>query len=639
MIGKVLNERYKILKELGKGGMAIVFEAQDLLLDRKVALKMLRHEYLNDKDFVKRFRHEAKAVARLSHPNIINIFDIGHKGDYQYLVMEYIEGKTLKDIIREKSKLDISEALDIARQISAALVVAHDNNIIHCDIKPHNILLTKDKQVKVTDFGIARAITSATMTMTDTIMGSAHYFSPEQARGGEIKSHSDLYSLGIVLYEMLTGEVPFKGDSPISVALKHIQEQPKKPSLLNPEIPVNVENLVMRAIAKKPSERFSDALIMKSKIEELKNDFLNYQYADISEGDTRVIKKVDLKRGYQNDKDNHDNPRQYLTYREEKQPIPTWIKWIFAIFIFAIIFTAGFFVFYRYYMDVPVVRVPDIEGLEIEQARSEAAQVGLQLDIQDEGVHHPDIAEGHIISQYPAAGERVRQTRRIQVTVSQGQAILTAPDLRYSTQREANVILSNMQLELGEIEEEYSNSVARGRIISQNPEAGEEINLDTKIDILISKGPQPTMIEMPNLLGIDQDEAYNLLENNNLTPGEIKKEETKRYVDGQVAEQEYQPGEDIPEGSDVDLTISSGLINAEDAAIHQGVIMNFEVPPGNLNQDIEIVIIDNNGKDSIYKNDHRPGDFIRLEFNSVGATRIEIYINDELRIERQLRSS
>ncbi|MFW6381668.1 MAG: protein kinase domain-containing protein, partial [Bacillota bacterium] len=223
MLGKVLNDRYKILKKLGKGGMARVFEAQDLLLDRKVAIKMLRGEFVSDKEFIEKFRHEAKAVARIAHPNVVSIFDIGQDDDYHYLVMEDIEGRNLKDIIQDRGSLSVIEALDIANQIVAALVVAHNNNIIHCDIKPHNILINRNKQVKVTDFGIARAVTSSTTHVTDTIMGSAHYFSPEQARGGEIKTHSDLYSVGIVLYEMLTGEVPFTGDSPISVALKHIQ--------------------------------------------------------------------------------------------------------------------------------------------------------------------------------------------------------------------------------------------------------------------------------------------------------------------------------------------------------------------------------------------------------------------------------
>jgi len=635
MLGKVLNERYKILKELGKGGMAIVFEAQDLLLDRKVALKMLRPEYVNDKDFVKRFRHEAKAVARLSHPNVVNIFDIGQDEDCQYLVMEDIEGDNLKDLINERGHLDVVEALNIAKQISAALVVAHRNNIIHCDIKPHNILITDDKQVKVTDFGIARAVTSTTMTITDTIVGSAHYFSPEQARGGEIKARSDLYSLGIVLYEMLTGEVPFRGDSPISVALKHIQETPKKPTLINPDIPSEVEQLVIRAIAKDPSDRFTTAENMKNKIESIldiysKNSLLSKRDA-IDHGDTMVINKSELKNSNLKNRNGKKakNEREYLTYNEPKASSP-WIKWLVLVIAFIMITTLGVFIFYRNYMDIPVVEVPDIVGMNIEDARKEIAQVGLQLEMQNEGVHHPDIAEGDIISQYPLGGERVRQTRNVRITVSLGPAILTAPDLTGLTIREANVILDNQKLSLGNIEEEYSDSISEGRIISQEPEAGEETGTENQINIILSKGAQPFMIEVPNLLGLEQEDAVSLLENSNFTIGQISQKMTKRFLSNQVAEQGYDPGVEIPEGSKIDLTISSGLINTENATIHKGFTMRYSVPSGSWEQAVEVLIIDNNGRDTIYEGIHNPGDNISVFFNSVGPTRYEIYINNQL---------
>lgn len=634
MLGKVLNERYKIIKELGKGGMAIVFEAQDLLLDRKVALKMLRPEYVNDKDFVKRFRHEAKAVARLSHPNVVNIFDIGQDEDYQYLVMEDIEGDNLKDMINERGPLDVVEALNIAKQISAALVVAHRNNIIHCDIKPHNILLTDDKQVKVTDFGIARAVTSTTMTITDTIVGSAHYFSPEQARGGEIMARSDLYSLGIVLYEMLTGEVPFRGDSPISVALKHIQETPKKPRLINPDIPSDVEQLVIRAISKDPSDRFTTAESMKNKIEDIldtysKNSLLNKRDA-IENGDTMVINKSELKNSNLKSRKEKKakNEREYLTYNEPKKSSP-WIKWLVLLVAFIVIAAFGVFIFYRNYMDIPVVEVPDIVGMNVEDARKELAQVGLQLEMQNEGVHHPDIVEGNIISQYPLGGELVRQTRNVRITVSLGPAILTTPNLTGLTIREANVILDNQKLSLGNIEEEYSALVSEGRIISQEPEAGEKIGAENKIDIVLSKGAQPLMVEVPNVLGLEQEDAISKLKNSNFAIGEISQKMTKRFLNNQVAEQSYTPGVEVPEGSKIDLTISSGMINTENATIHKYDI-HYTVQSVGRDQTVEIVIIDNNGTDTIYKGKHNRGDFISVHFNSVGPSRYEIYINGQL---------
>lgn len=631
MIGKVLNQRYKIIKELGKGGMAIVFEAQDLLLDRKVALKMLRPEYVNDKNFVKRFRHEAKAVARLSHPNVVNIYDIGQEGNSQYLVMEDVEGKNLKDIINKKGKLEITEALQIAKQISEALVVAHKNNIIHCDIKPHNILLTKDMQVKVTDFGIARAVTSAmTMTITDTIVGSAHYFSPEQARGGEIKACSDLYSLGIVLYEMLTGVVPFRGDSPISVALKHIQETPKRPGLINTEIPENVENIVMKAIAKNPADRFVDADEMKKSIELALDGFVDNTSYNYDDGDTKVIERIKIK-----NQTNGKSDKKYLTYYE-KGKVPVWVKWSVVILVFFFISILGLYIFYRNFMNVPIVEVPNIVGMEYEEARKEALQVGLHLETQNDGIYHPEIPENFIISQSPKGGERVRQTRKITVTLSLGPHVLIVPDLRNMAVREAGVFLENRQLSIGKIEEVYSEEVGEGLIISQNPLPDEEANVDTQINIVVSQGPQPNMMEVPNIIGLYLDDAINKLEESGFRSGEISEKMTKRFMVDQVAEQKYSAGELIPEGSRIDLVVSSGLINSEGAAIHKGVTMRFSVPAGNWNQDIEIVIIDNNGRDTIYEGIHHPGDFIQVYFNSVGSTRYEIFINGQLRYDGPL---
>ncbi|MFW6022484.1 MAG: Stk1 family PASTA domain-containing Ser/Thr kinase [Halanaerobiaceae bacterium] len=641
MIGKVLNDRYKILKELGKGGMAIVYEAQDLLLDRKIALKMLRPEYVNDHDFVKRFRHEAKAVARLSHPNVVNIFDIGQEDKHQYLVMENIEGKNLKDIIKDRGKLPIKESLEIAKGICSALIVAHNNNIIHCDIKPHNILITEDKQVKVTDFGIARAVTSATMTITDTIVGSAHYFSPEQARGGEIKACSDLYSLGIVLYEMLTGKVPFRGDSPISVALKHIQEKPQKPTLINNNIPENVENLVMKAIAKDPEDRFNDARSMKDKIEQIINELKTEKPVVApeqlsSDGDTKVMKKSEIKERNNKktgEKDKID--RDYLTYNNNKSA-PKWLKWGAIIIFIIILLSLGVVIFYRNYVDVPIVVVPDIIGMNLEEAEKEADQVGLQLEDEKEWVNHPEIEEGLIISQYPIGGERIRQTRTIQVTVSQGPATSTVPDLKGLTEREAQIILENNQLSTGNIEKTYSSEYTKGTIISQKPEAGQEIGVDNSIELTVSRGPQPTMVTVPDLVGLDREDALRRLEQSNLQVGQINETVSKRFLTNQIAEQSEKPGSQIPQESSIDLTLSTGIKNSENAQVHRNVTLKFSVPAGPLDQEIEIAIVDNNGRDVIYQGEHDPGDYIPVYFNSVGPTRYEIYINDQLKYEGPL---
>src|SRR6056297_10605 len=301
MIGKLLNDRYKIERQIGSGGMALVYEAKDVMLDRKVAIKMLRPEFVSDEDFINKFRHEAKAVAKITHPNVVSIYYIVESENSLYLVMEYIEGKDLKSLIQKRGKLSVVEALDIANQVTAAVEVAHENNIIHCDIKPHNILITDNNQVKVTDFGIARAVTSSTMTITDTIMGSAHYFSPEQAQGEEISTYSDIYSIGVVLYEMLSGRVPFKGESPISVALKHIQKEPKELKEVFPSVPEEVNELVMKTLSKEPEDRQESASQLREEIiMAIKNIEASDQFKEEKTGEegsqTKILNKSDIKK-------------------------------------------------------------------------------------------------------------------------------------------------------------------------------------------------------------------------------------------------------------------------------------------------------------------------------------------------------
>ena len=246
LVGKTLGNRYEILEKIGVGGMATVYKARCKLLNRNVAIKVLKDEFANDAEFIKRFQIEAQAAASLSHPNIVSIYDVGNEDNMHYIVMELIEGETLKDIITRKGKLDWREAVDIAAQIAAGLAKAHANHIIHRDIKPHNIIITKDGVAKVTDFGIAKAVSNSTINAFGSTIGSVHYFSPEHARGGYTDEKSDIYSLGVVLYEMVTGKLPFDGDTPVSVALKHIQETPKEPIEINKDIPIGVNNIIMK---------------------------------------------------------------------------------------------------------------------------------------------------------------------------------------------------------------------------------------------------------------------------------------------------------------------------------------------------------------------------------------------------------
>ena len=653
MIGKILNDRYKILKKLGKGGMAVVYEAEDLILDRKVAIKMLRSEHVSDKSFIKKFHHEAKAVARLSHSNIVSIFDIGQDGELHYLVMENIRGDNLKDIINKRGKLSLVEALDITNQILSALQVAHQNDIIHCDIKPHNILITPDKDVKVTDFGIAKAV-SATTTMTDTIMGSAHYFSPEQAKGGEIKSHSDLYSVGIVLYEMVTGEVPFNADSPISVALKHINEDPKSPIEINSKISDKLNNLIMKSLSKDPKNRFDNAEEMNESVLSILQKLRNKEDSDstivLSDvGDTKILKKSKLTdKNSQNKqeknnkiseesrkKKNNNYTKNYVNSNvsektdNEMSNSKKWIFWTGITISTIVILGLIFFFIYNSYMEVPVVQVPKLEGLSREQAESAAAQVGLNIEKPVEKIYHPEVPENNVISQTPSAGKMIRQTREVSVTISKGTAEISLPDLTGETIREAEVILDNNDLKIGEKEFIYHKKIPEDTIIEQNPKPGTQIKVEDKIKLIISKGIKPNMVKMPNFIGESLTNAENKIESIGLKIGNIEHKESTRFKENQIISQSHQSGKNIPENTRINLVVSDGLINSNAYETHS-INVNITVRSSEK-VNVRIVVEDINGEDVVYTQEHNPGDYISKSINSVGKTDVKVYFDNKLR--------
>ncbi|MGM0410463.1 MAG: Stk1 family PASTA domain-containing Ser/Thr kinase [Bacillota bacterium] len=642
MIGKVLNNRYKIKNELGKGGMAIVYEAKDLLLDREVAIKMLRSEHVSDKNFIEKFHHEAKAVARLSHPNVVSIFDIGQDEDKHYLVMEDIKGKNLKDIIKSRGKIPIAEALDITNQILSALKVAHKKDIIHCDIKPHNILITPDKQVKVTDFGIAKAV-SATTTMTDTIMGSANYFSPEQAKGGDIKAHSDLYSVGVVLYEMLTGEVPFKADSPISVALKHIKESATPPKEINEKIPVQLNDFILKALSKDPENRFQSAekmressLAILQKLRRKKDSNSTIVMSD--SGDTKILKKSEIKdkgqreeneKNNKNNKSNNETKSFRLSQNNEMSKGKKWLFWSGIIISIIAILGLLSFLIYKNYMEVPIVQVPDVEGMNFDRAKDTLSQVGLGIEEPVERVYHPEHPEDEVISQTPESGEMIKQTRNLKLTVSDGVEEISIPDIKGESLRKAELILENNKLEIGNKEFEYNEEVPENHIIEQKPESGETVNAGEKIELIVSKGVEPNLVEMPNLIGIKLSEAESIIKDNKLNIGNIKREKTKRFLEDQVVSQSFEADEEIPEDSKVDLTVSNGLANADKAKVHS-INVNVNIRSDKERQ-VRIIVDDYNGEDVVYNKNHKPGDYISETINSVGKTTVEVYYDDELR--------
>ena len=673
MQGKILNNRYKIIKEIGRGGMAIVYSARDTLLERTVALKMLRPEYKSDSEFIDKFRQEARAVAKLSHPNVVSIYDIVVDEERIYLVMEIVEGRTLKDIIKERGKISIAESLEIARQIASALSVAHGNQIVHCDIKPHNIILNDDFEVKVTDFGIARAVSNSTVRVTETVVGSAHYFSPEQARGGDIKAYSDIYSLGVVLYEMTTGELPFQGESPISVALKHIQQNPVEPSQINNEIPDDVNDLIMKAIAKKPADRFQDAYEMRQQITYcLKNlkttETKKEAKSDFNADETKVMKKSDFnfekdskdqadsevkenkkskkdkkaerdsfnkdndnstKNRYKNNIDKNDSPDEKPVENEKdrfnfKKPISI----IAAVIVFFTIFIGGGLLFFNQYTNVPVVEVPDIEGISLSEARKMASEVGLNLKENDERVFSEEVAKDHIVSQQPAAGERVKQSRPLNITVSKGAQLIEIPNLVDSSLREALIELENLSLNSGDIQYIFRLSEEPGTVINQIPAAGAEVESGSEVTLFVSRGERDISVRMPDLTGLEQNEAFELIRSRGLNIGQVSVEGSNRFSSGQVISQSVRPGEYLPKGIAVDFVISRGLNNgsAEDLHLNR-ITVNVT---GTESREVKVMIEDDNGEEQVYNAVHEPGDSIVRDIQSKGETEVRIYFDDQL---------
>jgi serine/threonine-protein kinase len=651
MQGKILNNRYKIIKEIGRGGMAIVYSARDTLLERTVALKMLRPEYKSDAEFIDKFRQEARAVARLSHPNVVSIYDIVVDDERIYLVMEIVEGKTLKDIIKERNKLSIAESLEIARQIAAALSVAHGNQIVHCDIKPHNIILNDDMEVKVTDFGIARALSNSTVKVTETVVGSAHYFSPEQAKGGEIKAYSDVYSLGVVLYEMTTGELPFQGESPISVALKHIQQKPVEPSHINSDIPEEVNKLIMKAIAKDPADRYQDAYEMRQQItyclKNLKNKGKKQTKKEKFNADeTKVMKKPDF--SFLNNSDhkqnntNHKNTDKRQKNKNEskagaensdskaennnKYKKPLFI--IAGILLFFLVSIGGVLFFFNQYTNVPIVQVPDIEGKSLSEARNMASEVGLSLLENEERVFSEELAENYIVNQQPRPGERIKQSRSINITVSKGPQLIKIPDFIGSSLRKALIELDNLSLKSGDIQYIFRLSEEPGTVINQIPAAGAEVEKNSEVTLFVSRGERNISVRMPDLTGLEQAEAVNLIREKGLNVGQISVESSNRFIDGQVISQSIKAGEYLPRGIAVDFVISRGSTNSSAEDFHSNRI-SINVT-GSERREVRIVIEDDNGEEQVYQAVHEPGDNIVRDIQSQGETELRIYFDDQL---------
>ena len=555
MSSKLLLGRYEIVEKIGEGGMAIVYKAKDRLLNRYVAIKILRPEFTKDNQFIENFRKESQAAAGLSHPNIVNVYDVGKEGNINFIVMELIDGKPLSQIIEEKGKIDYKDAINITRQVASALSLAHKNQIIHRDVKPHNILITSSGTAKLADFGIARAVSKASIEEgNDKIMGSVHYFSPEQARGAYVDERSDIYSLGIVLYEMLTGKVPFDGDNPISIALMHIND----PIPTVKGIPPQLEKVIEKATDKYQSNRYKSA-------DELIEDLDNIEFITKVMGGA-VIDDRDEEPHQTGKSSAHANKKDDdLGKLVENSKKPVNKKKIAIISAIAVVVLAaviiGIGAVSGWFGSDEDIKVPDVKGMTLEEAQEEAEKLGLKIE-EGEKVYSPDQEEGLITSQSPSKGSKVAKDTVIKVNISKGKKNGVVPNIVDMDYKEAKKYLEEFGFELGMIKTVTSTKPV-DTVVYQSVAAGTSADVGTVIDVEVSDGKGKELKTVPMLVGLDIDAAKSTIEACGFKVGNISYEESSE-AKNIVIRQQYKKDEELEEGSTIDIVISKGSSSSTD---------------------------------------------------------------------------
>ena len=633
MIGKVLGNRYEILEKIGGGGMALVYKATCRLLNRFVAVKILRAEFTEDEEFVKKFKRESQAAASLSHPNIVGIYDVGMEDNIYYIVMEYIKGQTLKDLIKQKGSIGVDFATNISIQISSALEHANKNHIVHRDIKSHNIMIKEDNTVKVTDFGIARAVSSSTITNTGNVIGSVHYFSPEQARGGYTDEKSDIYSLGVVMYEMLTGRLPFEGESPIAVALKHIQEEPVRPSDINTRIPKSINDIILKCMDKDVNNRYNS---MSEIISDLRQslvmpngDFVKRNmYTD---GNTQVIKSIKLDQlgpdfGGAQKGIFENSGRQYNVVTEEtpnnenkKKHTKMTILAIIGGLILALA-VGGIVLGLVNFFSVKEAIVPDLTNLTEEQARQKLTEVGLELEVT-ENVPNKDVLAGLIIMQDPKADQKNKLTNPVRVTISEGPRKVVVPSLIGQSYDKVDLMLETEGLVEGKVGQKYSE-YPNGVVISQSVDANTQVDEGTIVDYVISIGPEKFL--MPNYIGKNIEEVKSDLILKDLILGNTPPEFSNVYEKDTVITQSIIPGTEVSRKGVVDFTISKGKETGKDIPL----LLQVPLPEGKDSMNVVVQKVQDNVIEQIHQDDHASSESpLEIPITGKGKVIFEIYID------------
>ena len=560
-MSKVLANRYELFERVGEGGMSVVYKAKDRLLNRFVAIKILKPEFIGDQKFIESFRRESQNAASMSHPNIVNIYDVGREGNIHYIVMELIEGRALSDYIHEQGPMAYPKVIALSKQVASALAFAHKNHIIHRDVKPHNIMITPNGTAKITDFGIAKAVNAATIVdNTDGIVGSVHYFSPEQARGGYVDEKSDIYSLGIVMYEMLTGQVPFDGDNPVNIALQHINAEMTPPSQLVSGVPPALEHIIMKCCDKYPVNRYASA---DDLIEALNNlEFVGSVVGNsVLMGGAAAGKETTKVRpqkpsgpvaetDYDSGEEEYEEPegRKKKAKKKKNNKRIILIAAIAAAVIAALIailaLTGG-----------EEIEAPDFKGMTMQQAQELADKMDLKVKEGDE-VISDEVDKGLIVSQDPEAGQTIKTGSTITVNISKGLGDGSVPDLTGKMKDELSDYLEAAGFKLGAVTTKASDE-PEGTVLSQNPKAGSEVEKGTAIDVVVSDGSK-AKATVPYLVGRSLDEAKGELAGAGLKTGNVSYDYSSTYAEGEVMWQQYDAGAAIDKGSSVKLRVSKG---------------------------------------------------------------------------------
>ena len=635
--GKIIGNRYEVLEKIGIGGMATVYKANDNILKRNVAVKVLRDEFTTDEEFIKRFNTEAQAAASLTHPNIVSIYDVGHEDNLYFIVMELIQGKTLKQIITEDGVLPWKWSINIAIQIASALEIAHKNNIVHRDIKPHNIIITEDGVAKVTDFGIAKAVSNSTITAFGTTIGSVHYFSPEHARGGYTDAKSDIYSLGVVMYEMMTGRVPFDADTPVSIALKHMQEKPVEPIKLNPSIPYAVNKIIMKAMQKEVALRYSSATeMLKDLNAALKNPDGNTVMPDQNIENSYTQRIPTIQGG---EKMNQKERKVNAFFKKHKKAIMIAIIVLIVILIPVIGFYGT-----QAILNVgraKDVKLPNLVGKTIEEAEQELNKSKLKIEKKEE--FNSEIEAGKIISQNPPFIENytVKENSTVEVVVSKGTEMTKVPKIIGMEYEEAEEEIKKYNLQAEKIDK-VSKTVEKGIVIEQEPAENTEIKAGEKVKIYVSCGNGLKQIVTQYVIGKTEKDAKELLTKDGLEVEVVNEEDTTKE-NGIVLKQSIEAGKTVDEGTKIIITVNkiaeikTGKIDINLKSITGGIKLDAEGNEINPEATVTVKVTSAGKEETVYNEKHRKDtSTIIFDVKGVGTITIKVYVDDVLKRQTQM---